>query len=96
MNGMISTPPSGSDCDALIVTVYAKQPHTADEIVVNPVLYEPFWSEVNSSLHSSQHFSVADGNKRLLNLRRRGEENGGLPRKRRDYRGRGNTKPKPK
>lgn len=69
--------------------VYKEVPHTADEIVENPGLASDFCRKVNSRLPSDQHFTVADLNHLLLNLRRRGEDNGGLVRKHRRYRGRG-------
>jgi len=79
--------------DAAIRDVYASIPDTADEIVSDPDLSVEFCHQVNELLPSSMHYSIADLNHRLLNLRRRGEDKGGLVRKHRRFGGRG-SKPR--
>jgi hypothetical protein len=79
--------------DAAICRIYAGIDETADQIVSDPDVTESFCNQVNSELRSEERFDIASLNKRLLNLRRRGEEKGGLIRKRRGYNGR-NGKPK--
>jgi hypothetical protein len=70
--------------DRVIVEVYATYPHTPDDIVTTPEVAEHFSSEVNSRLPVEERTNTASINKRLLNLRRRGSQNGGLPRRWRD------------
>ena len=74
--------------DAVICSEYANIPQTADEIVSDPALSTSFLARVNKHLPPNRHYDVAGLNKRLLNLRRRGEEKGGLVRKQRQYKGR--------
>ena len=79
--------------DQMVCQAYASVEETADQIVSDPALAERICKEVNSQLPSNQQFDVASLNKRLLNLRRRGEEKGGLIRKQRNFNGR-NKKPR--
>lgn len=74
--------------DDAIKRCYDAQKATADEILTEPDLNEWFCAEVNSLLPSGKGFTLIDLNKRLLRLRKIGEEKGGLRRKRRGYRGR--------
>lgn len=67
---------------------YAKVEETADVVVSDPDVAQSFCEQVNARLNKDQHFRVAELNKLLLNLRRKGEENGGLIRKRRSFNGR--------
>jgi hypothetical protein len=80
--------------DAVIVSEYPKFNTPADQIVSDPELSTKFHGVVNRRLPASQRVDLATFNKRILNLRRRGEDNGGLPRLRRDYNGRGPNKPR--
>ena len=61
----------------------------ADQIVTDPDVAEQFAGFVNSNLTEGRTaFGVATINRRLLTLRKRGEEKGGLPRLERAYFGR--------
>jgi hypothetical protein len=75
--------------DQAILQTYVRFDTPADQIVADPDLATSFGQEVNAQLSRAQQVDQATLNKRLLNLRRRGEEKGGLPRLRRDYHGRG-------
>lgn len=79
--------------DEVVCAEYAAVEETADQIVSDPALAENFCNRVNSQLQKADQFDVASLNKRLLNLRRRGEKKGGLIRKQRNYNGR-NKKPR--
>jgi len=75
--------------DRAIVEAYVGFDRPADQIVTDPQLAAKFSQAVNSQLPRGQQVDQATLNKRLLNLRRRGEDKGGLPRLRRNYYGRG-------
>ncbi len=74
--------------DKAIVAAYPVFDTPADQIVSDPDVGQEFLTQVHHLLPARERFDLATVNKRLLNLRRRGEDNGGLPRLRRDYRGR--------
>lgn len=68
----------------IVCREYKAVPHTADQIVSDPQLAVEFCERVNACLPDAVgKFEVGALNKFLLNLRRRGEENGGLIRKKR-------------
>lgn len=79
--------------DRVIVETYGRFDTPADQIVADPHLAAEFGQKVNAQLPGDQQVDQATLNKRILNLRRRGEGKGGLPRLRRDYNGR---RPKPR
>jgi len=74
--------------DQAIVEVYASFPHAADAIVSSPDRSAEFADQVNSRLSEDEQCAVEAINKRLLTLRKRGEDKGGLPRRWRGYNGR--------
>lgn len=74
--------------DEVICRKYALVPYTADEIVSDPAIGNEFLGDVNRELPEDEQFDAAGLNKRLLNLRRKGEEKGGLMRKHRKFNGR--------
>jgi hypothetical protein len=76
--------------DAAIVSVYRQFGTPADRIVADPAIGEQFAGQVNNLAAEGQPATLAEINKRLLNLRRRGEDQGGLPRLQRRYHGRNN------
>ncbi len=80
--------------DSAILQVYGVFNRPADQIVSDPALNEEFCRKVNASLGVKPPVEIAAVNKRLLNLRRRGEENGGLPRQFRGYNGRQVNRPR--
>lgn len=80
--------------DSVIITEYPLYGVPADQIVADPVLSAEFQLRVNRQLPPESQVDYATFNKRLLNLRRRGQENGGLPRLERGYSGRGPNKPR--
>jgi hypothetical protein len=80
--------------DSVIVAEYPVFNVPADQIVSDPALSVRFQDAVNQKLPPAAQVDVATLNKRLLNLRRRGEGNGGLPRLERGYNGRGPNKPR--
>lgn len=77
-----------SGVDECIIRKYVAFNIPADQIVSDPELSKHFTDEVNKELESDEQLDVARLNKRLLNLRKKGESNGGLPRLRRSYHGR--------
>lgn len=83
-----------ADLDAAIIAEYSRFNTPADQIVSDPALNTRFAEAVNSRLPANCRADRATINKRLLNLRRRGEDNGGLPRLRRGYNGRGPNRPR--
>ena len=74
--------------DHAIIDCYKQFDKPADQIVTDPVLANQFYRMVCEKLPATQQLPLAFVNKRLLNLRRRGEDNGGLGRLRRRYDGR--------
>lgn len=90
---MVRVSESHVDRDDVVRREYAAIDETADQIVTDPSLAESFCQQVNAQLAAELQFDIAELNARLLNLRRRGEENGGLVRKQRRFRGR-NCKPR--
>ena len=82
--------------DSAIVAEYPTFGVPADQIVSDPSVAEAFWIAVQLRLPATGDVDVVTKNKRLLNLRRRGEDKGGLPRLERGYNGRGPNKPKPR
>ena len=76
--------------DQVIVEVYTSFPLPPDQIVCKPDAAAQFAGLVNARLPKGQQTDIATINKRLLNLRRRGQDKGGLPRRWRDFYGRDN------
>ena len=52
---------------------------TADEILCDPRTEDAFWSQVASDFPDTREVPRRDLNRRLLALRKRGAEKGGLP-----------------
>ncbi|PQO27381.1 hypothetical protein C5Y96_17725 [Blastopirellula marina] len=82
------------EVDDVIIAVYVMVDVPADQVVADHDVAERFLSEVNSRLSGALHLDQKALNKRLINLRRRGEDNGGLPRLRNNYHGRGPNRPR--
>lgn len=82
------------DTDRVIIEEYRDFNIPADPIVSNSKLSRAFAVRVNSRLPPTLALDLATLKKRLLNLRRKGQEKGGLPRLRRCYKGRGPNKPR--
>ncbi len=80
--------------DSAIIAEYRLYNVPADQILSDPSLAAEFHTRVNRQLPAETHVDRATFNKRLLNLRRRGQANGGLPRLKRVYNGRGRNKPR--
>lgn len=76
--------------DQTIVEVYSSFPLPPDQIVCQPDVAEQFASLVNSRLPKDKRVDVGTISKRLLSLRKRGQDKGGLPRRWRGYYGRDN------
>jgi hypothetical protein len=76
--------------DRAILDVYSTFPLPPDQIVCAPAASERFASLVNPRLPYGQQVTVEIVSKRLLNLRRKGQDKGGLPRRWRSYYGRDN------
>jgi hypothetical protein len=72
--------------DTLIVSMYRKADIPCDPLVSNPALLSKFTREYNQA--TGERVTDAEMGHRLLNIRRRGEAKGGLPRLRRRYNGR--------
>jgi hypothetical protein len=77
--------------DEAIIAAYRHHQVPADRIVADPTLNAQFAQTVLGNLDTSTFVDIGTINHRLLNLRRRGQANGGLPRLQRDYRGRGGS-----
>lgn len=77
-----------SHLDDVIVQQYVQFDTPADQIVIDPHLSERFREAVNAQLPSDSHITLPALNRRILNLRKRGKDNGGLPWLRRSYHGR--------
>ena len=82
-----------NELDSVIVTEYVPFDTPADKIVADPEVSAEFTNKVNSHLPAAGRVNPATVNWRLLTLRKRGEDKGGLPRLERRYNGR---KPKPR
>jgi Tfp pilus assembly ATPase PilU len=80
--------------DSVIVAEYTRFRVPADQIVADPALGAQFRDAVNKSLPERSKLDLPSLNKRLLNLRRRGQANGGLPRLERGFNGRSNHRPR--
>ncbi len=80
--------------DSAIIAEYVKFDTPADQIVSDPHLSIEFGTAVNSRLPTEERVDQTTLNRRVLNLRRRGEDKGGLPRLRRGYNGRGRNRPR--
>ena len=79
---------SSPSVNKIIIEEHVKYDVPADQIPSDPQKAVEFQRRVNNRLSDSQQFEIAELNKTLINLRRRGEANGGLPRLRRRYDGR--------
>jgi hypothetical protein len=80
--------------DTAIINEYVHFNTPADQIVTDLGKAKLFWAGVAKRMGTgSDDVDLAALNKKLLNMRRRGEDNGGLPRLRREFRGRG-SKPR--
>ena len=75
--------------DSAIMEEYTKLEIPANQIVSDQSLASDFCNAVNRHLPEGFEVDQKTVNQRLLNLRRRGEANGGLPRLQRSYSGRG-------
>ena len=82
-----------NELDSVIVTEYIPFDTPADQIAADPEVSTEFTNKVNSHLSAAGRVDLVTVNKRLLTLRKRGEDKGGLPRLERRYYGR---KPKPR
>ncbi len=79
--------------DDVLRSQYARTSQAVDEIVGDPEILAKFIDLVNSDLPQSEQFGTKDLCMRLFTLRKRGEDNGGLVRKHRQFNGR-NNKPR--
>ncbi|HZZ70858.1 MAG TPA: hypothetical protein VFE24_01310 [Pirellulales bacterium] len=80
--------------DSVIVAEYPLYGVPADQIVADPKHAAEFLARVIRQLPKELRVDQATFNKRVLNLRRRGQANGGLPRLERDFNGRGPNNPR--
>ena len=76
------------DRNEVVKREYVKFDVPADRIPADPEKAAEFLQRVNRELPQDIHFSLPELNTTLINLRRKGEAKGGLPRLRRTYRGR--------
>lgn len=79
--------------DDVLRLYYARTPEAVDEIVGDPDILAKFLAQVNADLPQAHQFTHREIAKRLFTLRKRGEDNGGLARKHRQFNGR-NGKPR--
>lgn len=80
--------------DDVLREAYASIPEAVEEIVSDPGVHRSLLDQVNSRLSPSEQFVPGELSKRLFTLRKRGADNGGLPRKHRAYSGRNGFRPK--
>ena len=72
-----------------LIKMYLEYGIPCDRLVSNPQILEKFTKDyISRTKHPVEPAVLAH---KLLNLRRKGQENGGLPRLKRNYNGRGNT-----
>lgn len=71
--------------DSAVIAEYTSLAIPADRIVADPQVAARFCDAVNRRLPAEHQVDQATLNQRLLNLRRRSEDNGGLPRLGRNY-----------
>ncbi len=79
--------------DEVLRKHYAQTVDAVDEIVGDIQILAKFLARVNADLPQSYQFTPKEISKRLFTLRKRGEDNGGLVRKYRQFNGR-NRKPR--
>jgi len=79
--------------DEVIRAEYKRFDTPVDQIVSNPELADEFTALVKAKLPGDDEVDIATVNWRLMTLRKRGADKGGLPRIRRGYNGR---TPKPR
>ena len=79
--------------DSVIRAEYRRFGTPVDRLVSDPHLAAGFATRVNAKMRADGETDVASINWRLMSLRKRGEDKGGLPRLERAYHGR---KPKPR
>jgi hypothetical protein len=72
--------------DPLIISLYVRRNTPADRVVSDPAVLQGFTDEYCKA--SGDSVAPAQMGHHLLNLRRRGQQHGGLPRLRRRYDGR--------
>lgn len=72
-----------SKLDNVIIEQYVRFDTPADQIVSDPHVSERFQQAVNAELTPQEQIELPALNRRILNLRKRGEDKGGLPRLRR-------------
>ncbi len=71
--------------DSAIVEMYRQFNLPADQIVTDPEIATRFWKAVEHRYGGVlPPGGLAKWNRKLINLRKRGEDNGGLPRIRRE------------
>jgi hypothetical protein len=75
--------------NATLIKMYLEYRVPCDRLVSNPRKLERFTKDYIS--RAKQPVEPADLAHKLLNLRRKGQAKGGLPRLKRNYNGRGNT-----
>jgi hypothetical protein len=79
--------------DEVLRRYYAQTNDAVDEIIGDPEILAKFLERVNTDLPPSHNFTPKEISKRLFTLRKRGEANGGLVRKHRQFNGR-SSKPR--
>ena len=77
--------------DDIIREQYVRFDTPVDSIVGDPSVAEHFTTLVKKAYPSDPDLAVKKVSERLFALRKRGADNGGLPRLRRSYRGRGSS-----
>jgi hypothetical protein len=80
--------------DSVIVAEYPLFGVPADQIVADPKLSLEFKARVDRQLPPALRVDQPKFNKELLNLRKKGQAKGGLPRLERGFNGRGANKPR--
>jgi len=75
---MLSVRKESNMNDSIVISQYVLNGITADRIVSDPARLQAFTDAYKAVAH--QQVSTAEMGKRLLNLRKRGASDGGLPR----------------
>jgi len=85
---------SKAELDNVIRAQYEQFDVPADQITADPTLAAEFTELVNAALDTTEPVDTAKVNRRMLNLRKRGQDKGGLPRLRHECSGRTPRKPR--
>ena len=76
------------ELEQLVIETYKEFDVPADRIIADPAVGSSFANLLKSKRPDAEELETSELNKLILRLRKRGEDNGGLPRLRNAYNGR--------